>query len=104
MGSRGGRRIRINAYQHINTKDMVIGCDSLDKELSNNIQNGVRVWVPIYRTKVKSGQRPKQAIKDFNFGMMDRDLVAMSDVAKFAVEYFASDMNLTKQKRLNSQK
>ena len=104
MGSRGGRRIRINAYQHINTKDMVIGVDSLDKELTNNARDGVRVWVPVYRTKVKCGQRPIQAIRDFNFSMMDRDLVEMADVAKFAVEYFASDMNLTKDKRLSSQK
>ena len=104
MGSRGGRRIRVNVFQNINTKDVVIGVDSLDKELSNNMKDGVRVWVPIYRTKVKSGQRPSQAFKDLQWRFHDLEFISFGSPAANVVEYLANDMNLTKGKRLSSQK
>lgn len=104
MGSRGGRRIRINAYQNITTKDIVLGCESLDKELSNCNNENVRVWVKVYRTKPERGQRPEQAIKDFVWSMIDHGFIHTSSPANYAAEYWLKDMNLTKEKRLHSQK
>lgn len=102
MGSRGGKRIRVNVYQHITTQDVVLLCDELDKELSNNNKDGVRVWRRIYHTKPLRGQRPANVAEDFINFCLDNDLVNPL-AANYGAKYWLMDKNLTKDKRLHSQ-
>jgi len=102
MGSRGGKRIRVNVYQNITNQDMVLFCDELDKELSNNNVSGVRVWRRVYKTKPLRGQRPSNVVEDFNNFCLDRGYVKIWD-ANYGVKYWLEDKNLTKGKRLSSQ-
>lgn len=79
----------------------MLGSDLLDKELSNNDVNGNRYWLPLYRGKPR---RPKQAVKIFLFDCIDRGVITWGEPAAWSAEYWARDMNLTKDKRLLSQK
>jgi len=97
LSSRGGKRIRVNAYQNTTTQDIVLGVDLLDKELTNGNTCGKRVWIPIYRGKA---QRPSQAVKCFVWHCIDSDLIRLDEPARFSVEYWARDMNLNKRKRV----
>lgn len=99
MGSRGGRRIRINIHQHITSKDIIIGADLLDKQLTNSRSDGVVVWNAVYRGKSK---RPENAVEDFVNFCLDRDYVKPLS-ANYGAKYWLSDKNLTKGKRLSSQ-
>jgi hypothetical protein len=99
MGSRGGRRIRVNCYQYISTGEIVVGADMLDKELTNNRSDGVVVWTAIYRGKKK---RPENAVEDFVNFCLDRELIKMGS-ANYGFTYWLTDKNLTKSKRLSSQ-
>lgn len=97
MGSRGGRRIRVNAFQHITTGEIIVGADLLDKELTHNRSDGVVVWSAIYRGKKK---RPDNAVEDFVNFCLDRDLVKPL-AANYGAKYWLMDKNLSKKKRLD---
>jgi len=103
LGSRGGKRIRVNVYQNITTKDVVLFCDELNKEFSNGNKNGIRVWENIYKTKPIRGQRPENCVKEFVNFCLDRDLVKPLS-ANYGAEYWLLDKNLTKKKRLEDDK
>ena len=99
MGSRGGRRIRVNVYQHLNCSDIVIGADLLDKQLTNSRSDGVKVWTAVYRGKSK---RPDNAVEDFVNFCLDRDYVKPL-AANYGAKYWLLDKNLSNGKRLHSQ-
>ncbi len=102
MGSRGGKRIKVNVYQNITTQDVVLICDELDKELSNGNKNGIRVWNHVYKTKPIRGQRPVKAIQDFVDFCLDKDYIKPIN-ANYGAAYWLSDKNLTKRKRLEKE-
>jgi hypothetical protein len=91
MGSRAGRRIRVNVYRAEGSDEVIIGADLLDKQMSNC--NGKKVWIAIYRGKA---QRPSQAIKCFNFWAMSNAYIDYKDPASYSLEYWVKDMNLRK--------
>lgn len=94
LGSRGGKRIRVNMYQLNNCSEIVIGADLLDKQLSTTDR---LVWTAIYRGKP---QRPSQAVKCFVFWAMSNKYIDYKEPAAYTLEYWGKDMNLRK---LNSQ-
>ena len=97
MGSRGGKRIRVNMYRAEGSGEIIIGADLLDKQMSNDKTIGKVVWTAIYRGKP---QRPSQAIKCFTFWAMSNKYIDYKDPANYTIEFWAKDMNL---KKLNSQ-
>lgn len=96
--SHGGRKIRIN-FERNNNGELCFEVCQIAYPHSDRAKrvSGCGEWVV---WKQKGFHRPAQAVEELVWCLLDLGYTSDVDLGKFVFSYWASDMNLTKDKRL----